>query len=242
MAGAVVAYINLKRLGQQRKANLTLGFTILGCVVLFLILDKLPLQAAEGFGWFVGNIVSPFLFPMIQKSDFEQWESNNAELTPHSGWKSLGWGIVGLVAFVVLLAVTGIVVVLTEGEVENINVNVQVPSAVATGEEFVLEIQIENTAERAQRLHSIDIEESYMEGITIQSAEPLFSTSEHNLFDNTRSYGFDQSIPPKTKLVVKFHAMARKPGVFESDVDVCINSATKCLMDYPIATQVGAEK
>jgi len=121
------------------------------------------------------------------------------------------------------------------GQPENISIDVIAPLHVAKGEEFVFEIQVENTAEKSQLLYSVDIWDDYLAGIAIQKTEPPFIDTYHIPIVNTQSYEFKQDIPPKDKLVVKFFAVGLKLGEYSSYVDVCINTEASFLT-HPIIT------
>ena len=121
------------------------------------------------------------------------------------------------------------------GQPKNISIDVIAPLHVAKGEEFVFEIQVENTAEKSQLLYSIDIWDEYLTGIAIQKTDPPFIGTYHIPIDNTQSYEFKHDIPAKDKLVVKFFAIGLKPGEYSSYVDVCINTGTSFLT-HPIIT------
>ena len=120
---------------------------------------------------------------------------------------------------------------------EHISVDVICPLHVAKGEEFVFEVQVENTADSPQLLYSIDIWDEYLEGISIQRTEPSFIDCYHIPIDNTQSFEFKKDIVPKGKLMVSFHAIAIEAGDYSSYLDVCINTATSFLT-HPIITIV----
>ena len=102
VAAAIVTYINFKIFGCQVKATLTLLLTIIGTIGLMLILFRLTEQAASDVGSVVGNVISPLLFPAIQWYDYREWKLKNPGVDTYSGWKSVGWGVVGLVSYFVI--------------------------------------------------------------------------------------------------------------------------------------------
>src|SRR5260370_15905690 len=98
LAGALVTYVNFKRLGQERKANLTLAWSIPATLVIAAALLYLPDALTRVFGLCVeaAGVVG---YPAIQKEDFALWEQSHQQVQPPSGWRSLGLTFLGLIAF-----------------------------------------------------------------------------------------------------------------------------------------------
>jgi hypothetical protein len=140
---------------------------------------------------------------------------------------------IGVAVLVIALLVGG--VVSCSCQPKDISIDVIAPLHVAKGEEFVFEIQVENSAEEPQLLYSVDIWDDYLAGVAIRKTEPRFIDTYHVPIDNTQSYEFKQNIPPKGKLVVKFFAVGLEYGEYSSYVDVCINTGTSFLT-HPINT------
>ena len=122
-------------------------------------------------------------------------------------------------------------------EPENIVIQVASPLEVSNGDQFVVTIQIENTASETQVLHSIDVWDQYLEGIAIVSTEPAFRQSYHVPIDNTQAFEFYRDIGPYETITITLNATAIAPGDFNSFFDVCINSDMSFLT-YPIRTVV----
>ena len=123
------------------------------------------------------------------------------------------------------------------GPPENISVDVFAPLHVVEGEEFVFEVQVENTADRSQLLYTIDIWDEYLVGIFVHRTEPPFTDCYHIPIDNTQCYEFNKNIPAKGKLVVEFYAVGTEPGNYSSYLDVCIGTGGSFLT-HPIITIV----
>jgi len=60
---------------------------------------------------------------------------------------------------------------------KDVTIQVNAPLHVKVREEFVVEVRVQNTASRAQRLDSIDVGDRYLQGVAIQSTEPAFKQS-----------------------------------------------------------------
>ena len=130
--------------------------------------------------------------------------------------------IVGLIAIATIVAT-----VIFTGCLEypkNIVIDIQSPSFVNEKEEFNIIVTLENTAENPQKLVSLDIADSYLEGISIINSEPHCKSDYHVPIDNTRCYEYYIEIPADGKQTVKFTAIALKKGDYSGDIDICINS------------------
>lgn len=101
IAAALVAFENFKRLGQTRKGANTLWITILGSVVYFAFILEFEIEQTESLGKLIVNFICPFLFPALQKTDYEKWETSNID-EPDNGWSATGWGVLGLALFVAI--------------------------------------------------------------------------------------------------------------------------------------------
>ncbi len=120
---------------------------------------------------------------------------------------------------------------------QNITIQVDAPLEVSRGDQFVVTIRIENTADETQVLHSIDIWDQYLQGIAIVSTEPAYRQAYHIPIDNTQSFEFYLDILPHETITITLNATAVAPGDFNSFLDACINSDVSYLT-YPIRTVV----
>jgi hypothetical protein len=150
-------------------------------------------------------------------------------------WIVIGCVAVCLIGGIVLLITGGALVRWVYQEPENINVEINTPIQVSKGEEFMIEVRVENTGNDPQELDSIDIDSSYLEGIYISSTEPDYT--DYSLYDLFESYYFERNIPANSSLSVKFYVEAVKTGDFAGEIDVCINSPSNCT-GFPTRTIV----
>ncbi len=227
VAAALIAFINLRRLNERSKAAWTLILTILGCAVYGLAIIQVPDNVSTVMGKLIGHLVSPFLYPLFQTRAFEQWETSHPGATHDNGWRSSGWAILGLAAFYVI-AIGPAVVISSNSEVRDIEVRYDMPEKVKVGETFVFTITVQNTADRPQLLHSLDVDTHFLEGISIQQTTPAFEESEPNLLSPIRSYIFNQNIPPKGAVQIEVQGRAQKSGSFPLALDVCVKTMFAC--------------
>ncbi|OQY27244.1 MAG: hypothetical protein B6I38_10325 [Anaerolineaceae bacterium 4572_5.1] len=145
-------------------------------------------------------------------------------------WLGAGCVVVCVMLGIALLVLGGAFVNWAMEEPENITVDMTLPVEVAKGDEFVMEVQVTNSANEPQELNSIDIDVSYLDGVIINRTEPIYSDfSEIEFVKSFHSYFFGNDIPANSSFIVKFYMTALKPGDFSGSVDVCINSEVECL-------------
>jgi hypothetical protein len=227
LAGGLIAFINLRRLNEPRKAAWTLILTILGCVVFGLVVAKAPDSTSTTLGRLIGNFVSPFLYPLLQLRPQREWQESHPGAPPDRGWRSSGWAILGLVAFLTITIGTALAFSYNE-EIHDIEVNYEMPDTAKVGETVSFTIKIANRADRAQLLHSLDVDTHFLQGIWIARTNPPFKRSEPNLLAPVESYVFNQTIPAKGETTIDVEGRAIRPGAFPLTVEVCVNTATAC--------------
>jgi Flp pilus assembly protein TadD len=103
LAGALVALVNLKRLGEGHKGRSVLGWTIAATVPLVAALIYLPGGVSKVVGLAVQG-TGAGLFPWLQKRAFERWQQANPGAAHANEWKSAGWGLLGMVFSLVVFA------------------------------------------------------------------------------------------------------------------------------------------
>ncbi len=132
---------------------------------------------------------------------------------------------VGIAAF----AFGGLSISSSETTFDQTNITVNAPQSTGLGDDLVIEITIQNNTSDAIILDSVDVDLSYLAGISINRAEPAFTDtfSLSPVFEQ-QSYTFQQSIPPGSELVVEFLATATQAGEYSGAIDVCIDSGGNC--------------
>ena len=98
VAGALVSVINLRRFGYPLKARRVFQWTILASAALALVLILVPDIAARAVG-LAAEITFYKIYSALQQKEFEQWQEANVGVEPLSGWRAIGWGVVGLFLF-----------------------------------------------------------------------------------------------------------------------------------------------
>lgn len=111
-----------------------------------------------------------------------------------------------------------------------------VPVTVNVGESFDIVAHVFHSADTTQLLHSIDIGESYLQGVAIISSEPEF-LDEFLLDDGTYTHTLLADIPAGDGADVIFHAVALKSGNWKGAFDVCFDDGLNCNF-YTVSTYV----
>ena len=126
------------------------------------------------------------------------------------------------------------------GEPATIDIQITAPSQVPVDEPFQILIRIIDIEPggEAQLLHSIDISDSYLEGFELVETEPAFTNSFGIPFVNFQSYVFEQTIPQSGVTAVGFTMVGKEEGVYQGEIDVCIESGSLCKLTL-IETTVG---
>lgn len=113
LAAGIVSFKNLRRLGSPQRANWVLIATVLACLLIgFLYLPvrnyaNQQVQSADlfyGFSWFffwvhIGNVVSPFVYPILQWQKFEDWKAQEQHRSPTNCWSAAFSAIIGFLLF-----------------------------------------------------------------------------------------------------------------------------------------------
>jgi hypothetical protein len=227
MAAAIVSFINLRRLGQRQKASLILALSVPACFLLFYALFSLPDEVAKYLPNSLVPALTGLIYAWFQNKDFDVWESTHPGIPPANGWTTVGWGLLGLVAVLLIAGVTAVSFMLSE-KVENVNVYFSGPTKFAPGEEFDFQVQVENTAEEPRRLKSIGLPSSLLEDFDVARTDPPFLESSVTPLGRLRGFVFDKAIPPKGRLAVQFHARGRKAENLSLSAWICIDTYFNC--------------
>ena len=115
------------------------------------------------------------------------------------------------------------------GGPEEVEVRVSPPVEVGYGESFDLEVVIRNMADRPRTLDSIDVSDSYLDGLAIERMEPASSGSMEIPVVDMRSFTFGREIPAGGTETVHFALKAVHEGDFSGNLDVCIDSGASCI-------------
>jgi hypothetical protein len=141
----------------------------------------------------------------------------------------LGIGCVALCFLLVIFAALGVWFLGQSSEMpSDVSIQVSAPTNANVGDDFVIEVAITNTGQQSRELNSIDIYTSYLDGVFVQRTSPAYSEFINNLFFDVHHYYFYEKLPPGSTTTVQFFAQAVMSGNFSGDLDVCIDSITRC--------------
>jgi len=133
----------------------------------------------------------------------------------------IGCGIAFLLGLAVIAAVVLFFTYVSQ-DPKGLLVQLEGPDEVKQGETFDLIVNVVNErANKPLKVTSIDIGEDYLKAFAVVSTEPRARSSQHVPVDDSRSYEFDVSVPPRSTNIFKFRLRARETGIFSGDLDVC---------------------
>lgn len=107
------------------------------------------------------------------------------------------------------------------------DVDVQSPVAVSVGDEVIIAVTVTNNTGEDQVLHSIDIGQTYLEGVAIISTDPVYSDS-FLLDDGTYTHFFLVDVANGESATVTFTGKALSAGDYQGALDVCIDDGLTC--------------
>lgn len=130
---------------------------------------------------------------------------------------------IGVLLIILTVAITITVTGCFGGDPENVLVSIDSPPSVQLGDEFIIRFIVQNTANREQSIVSLDVDNSYFEGIYINEIVPESSEVYELGLVDMLCHSFDIAVPPGESREVLFYATALQAGDFQGDVDFCIN-------------------
>lgn len=121
-----------------------------------------------------------------------------------------------------------------------VDVQVEAPEQVIVDEPFPVTLQLTNLITASQTLHSIDLENQYLENVVLHEATPTYKAVRSLPFTSFTSYEFDHEIPAVRTMrptIVELLFVAEETGTFSSTMDICLADGTLCLA-LPLETAV----
>jgi hypothetical protein len=97
--------------------------------------------------------------------------------------------------------------------------HIDFPAQVVAGNPFDLRVYAVNPHPEAVVLDSIDISDSFLDGVQIVSIDPRSIDTLH--FYDMRSWEFGLTVDAGTTLTVTFRCKALRPGHYTGGIDVC---------------------
>ena len=131
--------------------------------------------------------------------------------------------VIGLIAWLVIgcmAAIAGLLYLIQDPS--GVAIWVEGPPTVRVEEEFTLTVVVHN--ERQDQpfgLTDIDIADDYFNRFILLETSPRARSSMHIPIDESRSFSFDEAIPPGEVMRFDFRLRAITAGIARGDVDVC---------------------
>lgn len=142
--------------------------------------------------------------------------------------------LAGLILVVCLVgtAVTLIISRLLFGTVTNepttVEMEMDAPEQVTLNEPFVVTLLLTNVFTGSQTLHSIDLDNDYLENVRLDSSNPTFGEVRPLPLTGFASYSFDWLLPARRTSTVELMFVPERVGQFSGLVDVCLDDGTLC--------------
>jgi hypothetical protein len=116
--------------------------------------------------------------------------------------------------------------------VSDINLDIDAPTTAIVGETYDVTISVTNEAAKIQTITSIDIGETYVDGIIFEGSTPEYGES-WDFADMLGFYSYDYyiDIAPGATETLLFHFTPFMSGDYQGDLDVCINLEDACLFN-----------
>lgn len=103
----------------------------------------------------------------------------------------------------------------------DIRYDMRMPATAKVGEAFEIELEVENTANHEQQLHSFEFYTDLVNSITITDSTPNFTHQERHP-DNLR-LDYRVGIPAGTTMLFRLEVLPSQPGHFNVNIDANIN-------------------
>ncbi len=98
---------------------------------------------------------------------------------------------------------------------------VDCPADVRVGETFDVVIDITNERSEVFLLDSIDVADTYLEGFSVQSLDPVEDSSMHLPFFDMQSFTYLEEIDPGQTFTITLTLRAENTGAYRGDLDIC---------------------
>jgi len=152
----------------------------------------------------------------------------------------IGCGTALVLSICILLAAIGAILIgFRPEEPSDIRMAISAPESVPRGEPFAVEVQITNVYTGEQILDSIDISTGYLENITVTGITPPAVEEFDVPFVKFHSYTFAEPLSMLESITIVFEMVGEEEGVFNGDLDVCINKAGSC-QTFELSTIIGS--
>lgn len=101
IAGALVSVVSLRRAGYPLRSGRILRWTVLVSAVMAVVLVLLPDAFGRLFA-LTAEMTFYSVYPRLQQHEFNEWQGAHTEILPSSGWGAIGWGVLGVILFLVV--------------------------------------------------------------------------------------------------------------------------------------------
>ncbi|MGD2217761.1 MAG: hypothetical protein PVJ64_13480 [Gemmatimonadales bacterium] len=144
--------------------------------------------------------------------------------------------VLGVVVGVILTVVFFVAVATQSGPA--LVSTIHAPEEVRIGEPFAMRIVSYNPHAEEVQLHSIDIDESFIDAFEVLAVEPRPTDSTRIPLLDQRSWFFERDVQPGDSLEVTFTLSPLQVGVPVGNVEICV-SVADCTPESPRFAVIG---
>lgn len=125
----------------------------------------------------------------------------------------------------------------TLNEPTTIEVQIEAPQQIAVNEPFAVTIQVTSLMTTSQTIHSIDLEDSYLENVQLSGSTPAFQTVQSLPLTRFDSYRFEENLPGFATTAIELIFIGQRVGQFSGLIDICLADGNLCLA-RPLETTI----
>jgi hypothetical protein len=154
--------------------------------------------------------------------------------------------IIRLTGLIIVVCLAGTAVALVVGrlffgtvlnEPTTVEMQLSAPKQVTLNEPFAVTLQLTNLFTTSQTLHSIDLDNGYLENIRLDDSNPEFGDVRPLPFTGFASYSYGWLLPAGRTTEIELLFIPEKAGQISGLMDVCLDDGTFC-QALPLETKV----
>ena len=153
-------------------------------------------------------------------------KTRNKVLKLSVGLLALCLGGTAVILFVARLFIGGAL-----KEPTTVGIQVEAPKQVLVNEPFVVTLQLTNLTTDSQTLHSLDLEESFLEHMSLIGSAPHYHEVQSLPLTGFASYTYALELPAdiiNRPTVIELTFVGQAVGEFSGVIDVCLDDGTFC--------------
>ncbi len=103
------------------------------------------------------------------------------------------------------------------------------PETAIVGEPFEVIVSLDNLDSEAHTLLDLEVGDTFLETISLESADPTYADSYHLPLFNLEFYNYNVEIPPGESYEVVMKFLPSEVGTFSGQFNACVDSEGNCI-------------